>query len=117
MTFERRSTERRVSPSAGEGPSTTMLRSPSLFNRIGDLAKRLVHADHAPFADPVWRQAAQNTAASTIRVAHRPSTVDNENFPRICGLMRWLHGPAPESRVSPSVPSPVTCGRNGGQPV
>lgn len=32
----------------------------ALSNRIGDLAKRLVDADQARFADLVWRQAARN---------------------------------------------------------
>ncbi|WP_223624135.1 HepT-like ribonuclease domain-containing protein [Microbacterium sp. EST19A] len=32
----------------------------ALSNRIGELAKRLLHADQDRFTDPVWRQAARS---------------------------------------------------------
>lgn len=32
----------------------------ALSNRVGDLAKRLIAADEARFAHPIWRQAARN---------------------------------------------------------
>lgn len=46
----------------------------ALSNRIGDLSKRLVHADEARFSHPVWRQAARNRGF----VVHHYDRIDRD---------------------------------------
>jgi uncharacterized protein with HEPN domain len=78
----------------------------ALSNRIGELAKRLVHADPARFADPVWRQAARNRDF----VVHRDDRLDGEllwrtvttAFPVLEGRVRAEIGAAAD-RETPAI--------------
>lgn len=69
----------------------------ALSNRIGDLSKRLVHADEARFCHPVWRQAARNRDF----VVHHYDRIDRDLLWRTVTMAF----PALEARVQAAITS------------
>jgi uncharacterized protein with HEPN domain len=69
----------------------------ALVNRVGDLAKRLVRADAARFANPTWSSAAR----TRYFVAHHYDRIDAEllwrtvtiSFPRLLELVEAAQRP------------------------